>query len=118
MKLLNCYLEVGNGNKYPEVPYEPNTDISRVYRHVLEYVHANNDFKGGTLLTRSNFQTIFPFLYFDLTKQKEDLKDGTTKLIFRYNLSGATNADYSVYAFVLHEQDVELVQSGNKLILR
>ena len=69
-------------------------------------------------MSRSNFEIFFPFLYFDLTKQKEDIKDGTRKLTLKYKLSGGTKADYSVYALVLHAQDVELVQSSGKLMLR
>ena len=106
--LLNCHLQVGNGNEYPEIHYTRNSDITRVYRDVLNYTHSNNDFQGGTLLNRSNFSTIFPFLYFDLTKQKMDIKDGTTKLTFKYELSGTTATAYSVYAVTLYEQDIEL----------
>ena len=78
MKLSSCHLEDGNCNEYPEIHYTPSTDMTRVYRDVLKYVHKNNEYGQGTLiLNRSNFSTIFPFLYFDLTKQKMDIKDGT-----------------------------------------
>ena len=80
--LNRCYLEVGNGNEYPDIHYKPSSDPSRVFRDVMSYVYANNDFQGGTLLNRQNFENIFPFLYFDLTKQKLDIKDGVTKLSF------------------------------------
>ena len=62
--------------------------------------------------------SLFPFIYFDLTKQPKDIKDGMTKLTFKYTLSGATNAAYSVYALVLYEQDVEIRKTDGKLILR
>lgn len=78
-----------NGS-YPEVHYTPSTDLTHVYRDVLKYVHANNQYQEGTLLNIANFETLFPFVYFDLTKQKMDIKDGTTKLTFRYELSGTT----------------------------
>ena len=70
--LQNCHLVVANGNEYPEIHYTPATDMTRVYRDVLKYVHKNNEYGEGTLLKRSNFSTIFPFVYFDLTKQKLD----------------------------------------------
>ena len=76
--LNDCYLEVGNGNEYPHVKYEPNLDPSRVFRDVMKYTNANNDLQGGTLLDISNFKNLFPFIYFDLTKQKTDLRDGNT----------------------------------------
>ena len=77
--ISRCYLEVGNGNEYPDIHFKPSTDPARVFREVMGYVYANNDFQGGTLLNRTNFESLFPFVYFDLTKQKLDIKDGVTK---------------------------------------
>ena len=116
--LNRCYLEVGNGNEYPDIHYKPSEDPSRVFRDVMKYVYANNDFQGGTLLNRQNFENIFPFVYFDLTKQKIDIKDGVTKLSFHYELSGATAANYNIYALVLHERKAEIKQEDGKLLLR
>ena len=116
--LNRCYLEVGNGNEYPDIHYKPSEDISRVFRDVMSYVYANNDFQGGTLLNRQNFENIFPFVYFDLTKQKLDIKDGVTKLAFHYELSGTTAANYNIYALVLHEREAEIEQKNGKLLLR
>ena len=116
--LLNCHLSVANGNEYPDVHYTPEADLTRVYRDILKYVHANNEYSQGTLLNVNNFKTLFPFLYFDLTKQKMDIKDGTTKLTFHYELSGTTATAYSVYALTLYEQDAELIQKDGKLLFR
>ena len=116
--LQNCHLEVGNGQEYPEIHYTPATDLSRVYRDVLKYVHKVSEYGEGTLLNIQNFQTLFPFLYFDLTKQKADIRDGTTKLTFRYELSGTTTTPYSVYALTLYEQEAELIQQNGKLLFR
>ena len=91
--LTSCHLEVGIGNLYIENKYQLTTEMSRVYGGALKYVHAVNDFKDGTLLIRSNFGTIFPFIYFNLENQKADIKYGTTKLTFRYKLSAGANLD-------------------------
>ena len=116
--LTRCHLEVGNGNEYPRLHYKPTEDPSRVFRDVMKYVNANNDLQGGTLLNNSNFKTLFPFIYFDLTKQKMDIKDGVTKLSFHYELSGATATDYIIYGIVLSEQEAEIEKEGGKLLLR
>ena len=116
--ISRCYLEVGNGNEYPNIHFKPSTDPARVFREVMGYVYANNDFQGGTLLNRSNFETLFPFLYFDLTKQKMDIKDGVTKLAFHYELNNNPNANYNFYGLVLHEREAEIEQEGGKLLLR
>ena len=117
--LVSCQLEVGNGNKYPENEYTPSAEISRVFRDVHKYSYSENEYQGGgTLLNRGNFSTIFPFIYFDLRNQKLDIKDGATKLIFSYKLSGETNANYTVYALVLYEQEIELYNTTGKLMIR
>ena len=116
--ISRCYLEVGNGIEYPDVHFKPSTKPERVFRKVMDYVYANSDFQGGTLLNRTNFESLFPFVYFYLTKQKLDIKDGVTKLAFHYELSANPNADYNIYALVLHERDAEIEQQGGKLLLR
>ena len=116
--VFRCYLEVGNGNEYPDIHFKPATDPARVFREVMGYVYANNDFQGGTLLNRTNFESLFPFVYFDLTKQKMDIKDGVTKLAFHYELTANPNADYNIYALILHERVAEIEQQGGKLLLR
>ena len=83
----------------------------------MKYVNANNDLQGGTLLNISNFKNLYPFIYFDLTKQKMDIKDGVTKLSFHYELSGATATDYVIYG-TFSEQEAEIEKEGGKLLLR
>ena len=116
--ISRCYLEVANGNEYPDIHFKPSTDMTRVFRSVMSYIYANNDYQGGTLLNRTNFESLFPFVYFDLTKQKTDIKDGVTKLAFHYELTANPNADYNIYALVLHERIAEIEQQGGKLLLR
>ena len=116
--LIRCHLEVGNGNEYPRLEYKPTEDPSRVFRDVMKYVYANNDLQGGKLLTISNFKNLFPFIYFDLTKQKTNIKDGVTKLSFHYELSDATATNYIIYALVLNEQEAVIEKEGGKLLLR
>ena len=84
----------------------------------MSYVYANDDFQGGTLLNRSNFESLFPFVYFDLTKQKMDIKDVVTKLSFHYELSANPNADYNFYVIFLNEREAEIKQEDGKLLLR
>ena len=116
--LDQCYLEVGNGNEYPHLKYEPTQDPSRVFRDVMKYVNANNDLQGGTHLNIKNFKNLYPFVYFDLTKQRTDLRDGNTKLSFHYTLSGTTATDYTIYGIVLSEKEAEIDKESGKLLLR
>ena len=113
-----CYLEVGNGNEYPDFHYKPSTDLTRVFRGLLEYVYANNDFQGGTILDMTSYKKVYPIIYFDLTKQKMDIRDGVTKLAFDFELTANPDPDYNFYALVLHEREAEIKQEDGKLLLR
>ena len=92
-KLTRCYLKA-NENEYPNIHYKPSTEPSRVYRDVMS-------FSNGTLLNRDNFETLFPFIYFKLPSLEDKVK-----LSFHYELSGETNADYTIFAIVLHEKNL------------
>ena len=94
--LSNCHLVVGNSNEYLEIHYTPTTDMTRIFRDVSKYVHKINEYGEGSLLIKYNLSTPFSFLYFDLTKEKMDIKDGTTKLTFKCELSGTTATAYSI----------------------
>ena len=111
--LTRCHLEVGNGKEYPRIHYKPLRDPSRVFRDVMKYVNANNDLQGGTLLNITKFKELYPFIYFDLTKQKTDIKDGVTRISFHYELSDTTTTNYIIYGLVLHEEAEIEKEGGN-----
>ena len=92
-KLTRCYIQT-NEKVIPNIHYKPSTEPSRVFRDVMS-------FSNGTLLNRDNFETLFPFIYFKLPNLEDK-----TKLSFHYELSGETNADYTIFAIVLHEKNL------------
>ena len=57
-------------------------------------------------------------LYFYLTNQEMELKSGSTKIELRYTLSGNPNAAYSLYALILHEEEVSVNVVNGKALLR
>ena len=75
----SCHLVVSNSNEYPEVHYEPTTDLTRVYRDVLKYVHENNEYGEGTLLNTIQF-------FFTLLNKNQILEMEQLKLNLNMNL--------------------------------
>ena len=117
--LSQCYLEVGSEKKMPSTHYHPASDGFRVFRDVLEYAYIDDDLRSsGCVLNANYFRNIFPFIYFNLEKQRTELRDGTTMLALHYELSGVANANYVAFALVLYEQKVEIIESSEKLMLR
>ena len=93
-------------------------NFDKIYRGSPNRDKYINRINKITLLNITNFKHLYPFVYFDLTKQKMDIKDGVTKLSFHYELSGATATDYIIYGIVLSEQEAEIEKEGGKLLLR
>ena len=75
-------LEVNNSIYYPQL--EMTTDEeSRLYRTLLSFNSAYNDFLSGPLINRDNFKNVFGMIYFNLKNQEEDVKDSVVSLTFR-----------------------------------
>ena len=110
-------LEVNNSIYYPQLEMTSDEE-SRLYRALLSFNSAYNDFLSGPLITRDNFKKIFGMLYFDLRNQEEDVKDSVVSLTFRYELNGAPGAAYTLNALVLHEKEIELYTASGKLLIK
>ena len=110
-------LEVNNSIYYPQLEMSSD-EKSRLYRALLSFNSAYNDFLSGPVITRDNFKKIFGMIYFDLRNQEEDVKDSVISLTFRYELNGAPGAGYTVNALVLHEKEIELYTASGKLLIK
>ena len=79
---------------------------------------------SSTYLTRPTididlFQNPYVVLYSDLYNQEEGLKSGSTKLELKYTLlSGTPNAEYNMFALILHEEEISVDVMSVKFVLR
>ena len=64
------------------------------------------------------FQNPYGVLYSDLYNQEEGLKSGSTKLELKYTLSGTPNAEYNMFALILHEEEISVDVMSGKFVLR
>ena len=91
---------------------------SRLYRALMSYSSAYNDFLAGPLIDRANFRQLFGIIYFDLRNQEEDVKDSVISPTLRYELNGDNPTNYTLNALVLHEKEMELYTSSGKLLIK
>ena len=110
-------LEMNNSMFYPQLEFS-STEESRLYRALMSYSSAYNDFLSGSIIDRTNFKNLFGLLYFDLRNQGDDVKDSVVSLTFRYQLTGAPAGNYTLNALVLHEKEIELYTSSGKLLIK
>ena len=110
-------LEINNSNYYPQLEFSTATK-SRLYRALMSYSSAYNDYLSGPLIDPDNFNKTFGVLYFDLRNQEEDLKDSVIALSFRHQMNGIPAAPYTLNALVLSESEIELYTAAGKLLIK
>ena len=115
-KLLSCRLEYGNGVFYPELDYDEESK-SRIFSDLMNYSWKKNDYNTGTQLNVSNWESLFPLLYFDLSYQAEQVSRDPKQLVLRYRINQAAAADFQLHAIVLYEQDVVIDKVGDQLVI-
>ena len=114
--LSNCRLEYGNGVFYPETEYDSESKV-RIFNDVMAYAMRKNDYNTGTQLNTSNYNSLYPLIYFDLTYQSEKVTRDPKQLIFRYRLSANANQNFAVHAVVLYEEILKIDKIGNELVI-
>ena len=93
--MTRTQLEINNSIYYPQLEFS-NDEESRLYRKLLSFNSAYNDFLTGILIDITNFQQLYGILYFDLRNQEEDIKASVVSLTFRYELNEGPNANYII----------------------
>ncbi|KAL9954669.1 hypothetical protein ACROYT_G042234 [Oculina patagonica] len=114
----NARLELSNGIFYPNEELKPDTEIVQAYRTLMEYQKDFNAYYTSPTITLKSFQELYGLIYFDLRNQEEEIKSGSTKIEFRYNLSGNPNANYSIYSLILHEEELGVDIVNGKVLLK
>ncbi|KAL9987251.1 hypothetical protein ACROYT_G001527 [Oculina patagonica] len=114
----NARLELSNGIFYPNEELKPDTEIVQAYRTLMEYQKDFNAYYSSPTITLKSFQELYGLIYFDLRNQEEEIKSGSTKIQFSYKLSGIPNANYSLYALILHEEELGVDIVNGKVLLK
>ena len=114
--LLSCRLEYGNGVFYPELDYDYESK-SRIFSDLMNYSWKKNDYNTGTQLNVSNWESLYPLLYFDLSYQAEQVSRDPKQLVLRYRINQASTADFQLHAIVLYEQDIVVDKVGDQLVI-
>ena len=102
-----CRLEYGNRMFYPETEYDSESKV-RIFNDLRSYAMRRNDYNTGTQLNLSNYNSLYPLIYFDLSYQAEKITREPKQLIFRYklNANSADDSPFNVHAIVLYEEMV------------
>ena len=113
--LTTCRLEYGNGIFYPEAEYDSESKV-RIFNDLMSYGMRNNDSTTGTQLNLSNYNSLYPIIFFDLSYQAERVTRDPKQLIFRYklNANSAGDSPFNVHAIVLYDETVVIDKIGNE----
>ena len=115
--LTTCRLEYGNGVFYPETEYDSESKV-RIFNDLMSYADRRNDYNTGTQLNISNYNSLDPLIYFNLSYQTEKVTRDPKQLIFRYRLNGTLAADaFRVHAIVLYKEEIVINKVGEELVI-
>ena len=116
--LTTCRLEYGNGVFYPETEYDSESKV-RIFNDLMSYGMRKNYYNTGTQLNLSNYNSLYPIIFFDLSYQTERVTRDPKQLIFRYklNANSAGDSPFNVHAIVLYEETVVIDKVGNDLVI-
>ena len=114
--LTTCRLEYGNGIFYPETEYDSESKV-RIFNDLMSYSDKRTDYNSGTQLNLSNYNDLFPIIYFDLSYQADKVTRDPKQLIFRYKLNANSTADFRVHAIVLYNEAVVINKIGNEVVI-
>ena len=115
--ITSAQLELGNGTFYPEKVMNPTTQMVKAHRELTEYNKGFNDHLTGSTIDLKSFKDLYGILYFDLTHQEPELKEGETNLELNFQLNDTPNAEYKIFALILNEEEISVdVKSGNAVL--
>ena len=114
--LTTCRLEYGNGIFYPETEYDSESKV-RIFNDLMSYADKRTDYNSGTQLSLSNYNDLFPIIYFNLSYQEDKVTRDPKQLIFRYKLNANSTADFHVHAILLYDEEVVINEIKNDLIV-
>ena len=116
--ITSAQLELSNGVFYPERIMNPTTEMAKAFRELTEYNKGYNDYLTGPTIDLKSFKELYGILYFDLTHQETELKEGDTKLELSFQLNDTPNAEYNLYALILNEEEISVDVKSGKAVLR
>ena len=117
MDLFERNIKRSNSSRQRSGRFRTSTGISKP-RHVFVFIinDANIDAQTANPFLDNTFSvSTDPRTLSNCHLEVGNGNDGTTKLTFKYELSGTTA---TVYALTPYEQDVELIQKDGKILLR
>ena len=114
--LLNCRLEYGNGVFYPELDYDSDSK-SRIFSDLMNYSRKKNDYNIGTQLNISNFTSLYPLIFFDLSYQADQVSRDPKQLMLKYRINTNDGDNFRVHAIVLYDKDVVIDKVGDQLVI-
>ena len=114
--LMTCRLQSGANEFYPELEYTSDFK-ERILQDVINFRYRKNDYNTGTQLNVANYSTLYPLIYFDLRADKSNLTKDPQQLVFHYRLNTAATDQYTIYALVLHEEEIVIDKVGGEIVV-
>lgn len=107
-------------DQYPEREYSCNfsndrIDLARVYNELMRVGLKDHDIHEGSVVTPSNFESLFPIFCIDMTNQSEHSVVPNSALIDVYWSTDGIANPYYMWVLVESERQLEMASSQGKM---
>ena len=87
----------------------------------MSYPHRKKpDYNSETQSQLTNYNSLFPLIYFDLScipNRKKKLHEILSRHTCKWNAAAVADHAFSVHSIVLHEETVVIDKEGNELVI-
>ncbi|XP_065678268.1 uncharacterized protein LOC136093221 [Hydra vulgaris] len=103
--LKNMWIEL-NEEIYPASLSFPNMKLTRAYRHAANFAEVYYNMTNLISLcsiTPSDYRDLYPFMYFNVSKQSERMKDSTVDIRLKAEFNTPVPAGTIIYALIISD---------------
>ena len=110
-----------NSDRYPAVDYNlsfANQKFSRVYVDAALFgvkFFGMNELITQSIITPSDYKTLYPLFTFDVSKQKEKLKSSVVDIQLKEKFTENVSAHTRAFALVISDNMLSFQSDGNKM---
>lgn len=126
LSIIRAELRI-NGHEYPKMPYklifdDPTgstaDDYTRLYFEWLRVNYKEAEFDNGSLVTYSNFKSIYPIVTFNLSRAAEiQLADNENNVIEVYlQFNTPTPQNYYSWALIEYNAKMKIASNGRQVL--
>ena len=115
--IKNMYIML-NSTRYPAMDFNANftkNQLSRFYKEVINFIPNYYGMDGQSNMDPLDYKTLFPLFVFNVSKQSERMKGGSTDITVKMEFNANVVANTQAFALVISDRLLKFQSDGSKM---